>query len=315
MPSDKRARQRAYREQKRAAEEARRRRRRRLRVGGSGLVVIAVVIALIVLLSSGSTPKPVAAKSTSTTTVPKTPVTPCPPAGGSAKRVTHFDLPPPVCIDPTGTYDATVVTNAGTFVIQMKAAASLEAVNNFVYLALYRFFDGTTFPRVIPGFVIQGGSPDDNITSGPGYSFTGNLPPASCTAKKDCYPNYSVAMANSNGPSTDQSQFFIVLPGGGAELTRNYTLFGQVVSGTSVVDAIGKAGNANPTDNGMPPKVTYHIVSVTISQPGASSSTTVASGSSVPATTTPAPTTTATAHATTTPAPAATAHATTSTAS
>jgi cyclophilin family peptidyl-prolyl cis-trans isomerase len=329
VPSEKRARQRAYRNQKRAIEEQRRRRRRTARGLGSmgiGLVIVVGLIVLFVELSSGSgTPKKTATKATtttianvSTTTAAKVAATPCPPVTGSAKRVTVFSEAPPTCISPSATYDATVVTNAGTFVIEMPASASPAAVNNFVYLARYRFFDNTTFPRVMPGFVIQGGSPDDNITSGPGYSWTGNLPPASCTADKDCYPNYSVAMANSNGPSTNGSQFFIVLPGGGSQLTRNYTRFGQVVSGTSVVAKIGAGGNPDPSDNGMPPKITYHIIDVTITQTsgtqtsGTQTSGTQTSGTapssgavtsiSAPTTTAPASSTTAPASSTTAPA-------------
>ena len=75
--------------------------------------------------------------------------------------------------------------------------AQLKAVNNFVFLARYHFFDGIVFQRVIPGFVVQGGDPTGTGSGGPGYSWTGNTPPTTCQAKKDCYTPYEVAYANS----------------------------------------------------------------------------------------------------------------------
>jgi len=234
--------------------------------------VVGVVIGLVVLLSGSSskTTKKQATKSATTTTVVTGAATPtCPPttAAGASKRVTAFTKAPPACISHTAVLDATVKTDVGTFVIQMKAADSYASVNNFVFLARYHFFDNTTFPRVIKGFVVQGGSPNDTTSGGPGYSFTGNKPPASCTAKKDCYPIWSVAMANSTGPSTNGSQFFIVLPGGQVTLDAepNYSLFGQVIAGTSVVAKIGEDGSASTSSTGTP-KVTHRIISVTISQ-------------------------------------------------
>ena len=250
------------------------------------MLVVAVVVGLVFLLSSGSTPKPkksatgkstttasTKAGSTTTSTTSTTAVAAaaptCPPAtaAGAAKRVVDFTKAPPTCISPAGVYDATVVTDVGTFVIRMDAKASLAAVNNFVFLARYHFFDGTTFLRVIKGFVVQGGSPNGTGAGGPGYSFTGNIPPKGCTAKKDCYPVWGVAMANSAGPSTNGSQFFIVLPGGQTVLDQepNYTLFGQVVSGTSVVARIGNGGAPSGSSAGTP-KVVHHIVKVTITQ-------------------------------------------------
>ncbi len=279
------------RELKLAEQERKRKRSSSARKGAGAVVVVAVVVGLVVLLSSGGSAKKkvtvhvhhatatTAAASASTTTtsstVPGTPTTApvshtavapvCPPAtpAGSPKRVIAFTKAPPTCISPTGVYDATVETNAGTFVVRMDAKASLAAVNNFVFLARYHFFDLTVFHRVIPGFVVQGGDPTGTGTGGPGYDFTGNTPPASCKAKADCYPVGGVAMANSSGPSTDGSQFFIVLPGGQTTLDQepNYTLFGQVVRGMSVVDRIGAEGSASGT-----PKVLYHIVKVTITQ-------------------------------------------------
>jgi cyclophilin family peptidyl-prolyl cis-trans isomerase len=239
----------------------------------SALVVAAVVVGLVALLSGHSTPKKPAKKtSTTSTTIAKSKATPttlavaavaptCPPTAGAAKRVIKFTKAPPICIDKTGVYDATVTTDVGTFVIEMKAATNLTAVNNFVFLARYRFFDGVIFQRVIPGFVVQGGDPTGTGAGGPGYSWTGNTPAAACEKTSSCYPNWTVAMANSGTASSNESQFFIVLPGGGAQLSALYTVVGTVVSGTSVVAKIGADGAASGT-----PKHVHKMTKVTISE-------------------------------------------------
>lgn len=240
------------------------------------VVVVGIVIALVVLLSGGNKPKPSASKKSTTTTSAVTTTTSpkiaavaptCPPAtaAGAAKREILFTKAPPLCIPKTAVFDATVKTDVGTFVIRMDASSSLLAVNNFVFLARYHFYDGIIFHRVIPGFVVQGGDPSGTGEGGPGYEFTGNVPASSCTAKQDCYPLGSVAMANSSSsPKTDGSQFFIVVGTEGEQLPAEYTLFGQVISGMPVVQKIAADGDAS--DNGSPPKVTHHMISVTVSQ-------------------------------------------------
>jgi cyclophilin family peptidyl-prolyl cis-trans isomerase len=266
-----------------AEQERHRLRNQKIRRAVGAVIVVGVVVGLVFLLSHGSTPKKktttTTTTSTSTTTttsstqappttapVSHTAVAPvCPPTtpAGATKRVIKFTKAPPTCISATGVYDATISTDVGTFVVQMKAASSLAAVNSFVFLARYHYFDLTVFHRVIPGFVVQGGDPTGTGEGGPGYSFTGNTPPASCKAKSDCYPVWGIAMANSTGPSTNGSQFFIVLPGGQTTLDSepNYTLFGQVISGTKVVAKIGADGSSSGT-----PTVLHHIVKVTIAQ-------------------------------------------------
>ncbi len=251
-----------------AVVEQQRRRSRRLRRTAGAAVAIAVVVLLIVLLSSHSNPKKSASSTTtttasSTTTTVATAVAPtCPPAGGSATRVTSFTKAPGICISPTATYTATVKTDVGTFVITMPAPKSLLAVNNFVFLSRYRFYDTTTFHRVIPNFVVQGGDPTGTGNGGPGYTFTGNSPPAGCSPH--CYALGDVALANGSGVSSDGSQFFVVVGPAGEQLPPNYTKFGAVTSGMPVVQKIAADGNANSAANGVPPKVTHHIVSVTI---------------------------------------------------
>jgi len=74
--------------------------------------------------------------------------------------------PPPTEIDPNRSYSATVRTSRGDFTLQLNAGSAPVTVNNFVHLAGNRFYDGLTFHRVVPGFVVQGGDPDGNGTGG-----------------------------------------------------------------------------------------------------------------------------------------------------
>ncbi|MGA3354317.1 MAG: peptidylprolyl isomerase [Acidimicrobiales bacterium] len=237
MPTDKRARQRAAREQKQAVIQKSRKRRRNLR-RGVYLGIAAVAIVLIVFaVNSGSktaTPTTTTTSTTSTTTTTTTTTVPvaaatCPPTTGSTKRVLLFKSAPPNCIPASSVWDVTFKTTAGDVVERMSAAASYAAVNNFIFLSRYQYFNNTLFFRVLKGFVVQGGSPTDTDSAGatgkpgplesgyPGYSFTGNTPPSSCTktpAQAACYHPGEIAMANSTGPSTDRSEFFLILPGG-----------------------------------------------------------------------------------------------------
>jgi len=163
-------------------------------------------------------------------------------------------------IDASKTYRATVKTDAGSFVITLDAQHTPVTVNNFVFLAQNHFFDCVTFHRVIPNFMDQTGDPSGTGAGGPGYKLADELP-AKATPQ---YPIGSVAMANA-GPNTNGSQFFIVTGPEGESLAPNYTLFGQVTSGLAVAQKINNDGNADPTANGVPPKVIHRILSVTIS--------------------------------------------------
>jgi cyclophilin family peptidyl-prolyl cis-trans isomerase len=138
---------------------------------------------------------------------------------------------------------ATVKTSMGSFSMELYGDKAPIATANFVALARCGFYDGITFHRVIAGFVIQAGDPqtrtrrgpfDELGTGGPGYGFAIE-PPASGT-----YQRYVVAMANSSQPDSNGSQFFIDLVDLSQQLPPNYTIFGKVIDGTDVVDAIGQ---------------------------------------------------------------------------
>lgn len=128
----------------------------------------------------------------------------------------------------------TLKTNHGEIVFETYDIDASKAVTNFLTLADKGFYNGLTFHRVIPGFMIQGGDPSGNGTGGPGYSFEDELNPNTPSAKEG-YKRGVVAMANA-GPDTNGSQFFIMHKD--YPLPHNYTIFGKVVSGIAVVDAI-----------------------------------------------------------------------------
>jgi cyclophilin family peptidyl-prolyl cis-trans isomerase len=122
-----------------------------------------------------------------------------------------------------------IATAKGDIVFELFADTAPMAVSNFVYLTQKGYFDGLTFHRREPGFVIQGGDPNGNGTGGPGYEFEDELD------DDYAYERGIVAMAN-HGPDTNGSQFFIMLDDN--PLPKAYTVFGRVVEGMDTVDAI-----------------------------------------------------------------------------
>ena len=123
---------------------------------------------------------------------------------------------------------AVIVTNKGTIEFEIFGSEAPKAASNFIFLSKDGFYNGLTFHRVEPGFVIQGGDPLGNGTGGPGYKFEDE-------PVKRKYDKGIVAMANA-GPNTNGSQFFIMLADN--PLPPNYTIFGKVISGQDVVDQI-----------------------------------------------------------------------------
>ena len=154
-----------------------------------------------------------------------------PPLDGSAPVTKKFGSMPPMGIDPAKRYSVSMETTLGTMVIALDAAAAPLTVNNFVYLAAHHYYDGVIFHRTIKGFMCQGGDPEGSGRGGPGYKFGDELP------KPGKYQIGSVAMANA-GPNTNGSQFFIISGPSGVGLPPQYSLFGQVVKGLEVVEAM-----------------------------------------------------------------------------
>lgn len=170
---------------------------------------------------------------------------------------------PPMTIDPSKTYDASIRTDVGTFDVALDASTAPITVNNFVFLADHGFYHCVIFQRVIPGFMDQTGDPTGTGSGGPGYTIADEYPKKAANPA-DQYPLGSVAMANTGQPHTGGSQFFIVAGAEGEDLPPTYSLFGQVTSGMRVVQQINADGNASASANGVPPKVVHRILSVTI---------------------------------------------------
>ena len=180
---------------------------------------------------------------------------PCPAADGSSSVRRKFPKPPPMCIDVAKRHTAVMDTSMGSMTIALDAAAAPRTVNNFVVLARYHYYDGVIFHRIIEGFVCQGGDPTGRGRGGPGYRFPDELP------EPGRYELGSLAMANS-GPNTNGSQFFIISGSNGTRLPPQYSLFGKVVNGLDVVDAMQKV----TIDRNDRPLTDVTINSVTITE-------------------------------------------------
>jgi peptidylprolyl isomerase len=141
--------------------------------------------------------------------------------------------PPAMQLEAGKDYGATLHTSMGDIVVDLDEQGAPITVNNFVFLAQQGFYTNVPFHRVIKGFMIQTGDPTGTGAGGPGYKFKDE------PVTKD-YTRGTLAMANA-GPNTNGSQFFICQVDNTGKLQKNYTIFGNVVSGQDVVDAIANA--------------------------------------------------------------------------
>lgn len=140
----------------------------------------------------------------------------------------QYSAPPPMTVDPSKRYLATfTMENGDQFIVELYPDKAPITVNSFVFLAREGFFDGTTFHRVLPGFMAQGGDPTGTGSGGPGYRFVNE--DSDLTFDKAGL----LAMANA-GRDTNGSQFFITF-GPQPMLDGDYTIFGQVIEGLDVV--------------------------------------------------------------------------------
>lgn len=140
----------------------------------------------------------------------------------------QFNSCPPIVIQASKHYLATLKTAKGNIVIELLADKAYNTVNNFVFLAQNGWYDNTTFQRVVPGFVAQAGDPSGTGAGNPGYFIPDEIDSALRFDRAGL-----VGMAN-NGPGTNGGQFFITLAPA-ASLNGKYTLFGQVLSGLDVL--------------------------------------------------------------------------------
>ena len=165
---------------------------------GLGVVIAAVIIVMVVLA-----------------TMPEKPKT--------------YSAPPPMTIDTSKQYTATIETEKGDLVLELFASDVPVTVNNFVFLAREGFYDGLTFHRVVADFVVQGGDPAGDGRGGPGYQFDDEITEHTHVAG-------ALSMANS-GANTNGSQFFITFTPQ-HHLDGHHSVFGQLVEGMDVLESI-----------------------------------------------------------------------------
>lgn len=190
-----------------------------------GIVLVLIVGGIVWLVWSGG-------RSSAETSLPE-------------QAVEQYDAEPPMTIDVSKQYFATFkLAKGGEFVVELFDDQAPKTVNNFVFLARNGFYDGTTFHRVLDGFMAQGGDPTGTGAGGPGYQFEDEISPELTFDRAGL-----LAMANS-GPNTNGSQFFITyVPT--PHLTGLHTIFGEVIEGMEVVEGITRRDpNQNPDFQG-----------------------------------------------------------------
>lgn len=188
----------------------------------------------------------------------------------SEQTVYQWDQAPPLTIDSTKSYTATLETEVGEIIIALEANKAPVTVNNFVFLAREGYYDNTTFHRVIPDFMAQGGDRTGSGTGGSGYTIADEFHP---DLRHDSAGILS--MANKGSPETGGSQFFITLaatpwldgfnPDGtakncGASGVSCHSVFGRVTKGMDVLAQI------RVRDPGTDPNAGTRLLSVSITE-------------------------------------------------
>lgn len=206
--------------------------------------------------------------------------TPCPLADGSSPRTVSFTTAPAMCIDPAATYTAVIKTSKGQVLIRLDQQASPAAVNTFVYLARYHFYDGLEFHRVVSSFLMQAGDPTGTGEGGPGFTINAD-------AGSGAFSVGSVAMTG-KGTGTNGSQFFIVSGKSGVDnLTAvDYSPLGRVINGLPVVKAIDSLAVDPGDTQGKPPSTKVTIDQIDIRATGEQASTPSNASTTRPSTTT-----------------------------
>lgn len=156
----------------------------------------------------------------------------------------QWSSPPTMQIDPSKSYEAVFKTEIGDFRVRLFPEQASVTVNNFVFLARQGYYDNTTFHRVLPGFMAQGGDPTGTGGGGPGYAFEDEFDPDLQFDKPGL-----LAMAN-RGPDTNGGQFFITYAPT-PHLNGLHTIFGEVVDGAEVLSNLRpRDPQANPDTQG-----------------------------------------------------------------
>jgi cyclophilin family peptidyl-prolyl cis-trans isomerase len=239
----KRERQRLNREARRQAELAAIRRRKQMRMGRNIAIVAVPLVVVFIIFQLRS-------------------------SGGSSEPDRTFSRPPPVTIDTNKVYGATLDTSEGKITVALDASTAPRSVNNFVFLARKRFYDGLTFHRVAKDFVIQGGDPKGDGSGGPGYQLRD---PEAAELPANGYQAGSLAWAKGeqDPPGTAGSQFFIITsPGQGLDALNQppyqYGIIGNVADAGSLEVAQRIGALAPSSGDGKPTKrVTINRVTIT----------------------------------------------------
>lgn len=234
MGTAKRERKKANRELARQARVRRERMsvvRKRGILAGLGVPLLVLALFGLAKLKNGGDGTDAVVTSTTLAGRDITGETPCPAVTGE-ERVANFEKAPPMCIDPSKSYVALLDTTEGEIEVELDAAARPGTVNNFVVLARYHYYDGTTFFRTNTDIdIIQGGGLSN--TDGPGYTIADE-------GSGFTYSAGDLVMANGGQPNTGSAQFFF---GAGPKVSKldtqgSYVTFGRVKTGLDVLERI-----------------------------------------------------------------------------
>jgi peptidylprolyl isomerase/peptidyl-prolyl cis-trans isomerase B (cyclophilin B) len=179
----------------------------------------------------------------------------CPREDGKSKRQVIFEHAPGPCVDKTKTYDAVFETTAGRMTFQLFPSRAYNAVNNFVFLARYHFYDGLPFHKVAKDTFVQTGDPVQPGITGPGYEFADDGLPDSSSAYVTGALVYAHESANTNG-----SQILLITGDLGQTLKPVFPLFGRLKQGFNVLAKI----NAGASNDINTPLIRYAIQSIDI---------------------------------------------------
>jgi peptidyl-prolyl cis-trans isomerase B (cyclophilin B) len=252
-------------QQRRASREAQARKWKVIGVIAAAVVLLGGGSAVAVALTGSNSKSTNAATSPSASAKPSASAAPVvtakpgecayqPLTGQAAQSAKNVGTPPAKPV--TGTYQMTIDTNLGSIVIALDAKAPCT-VNSFDYLAAKKFFNNTICHRLTTqGLkVLQCGDPTGTGSGGPSYGFANeNVPPPGNPNSNATYTRGEVAMAHSNQPNSNGSQFFIVY--GDSPIPDDYTIFGKVTQGLDIVDKVAKAGTSDGSGDGTPKQKT-----------------------------------------------------------
>ncbi|MEO6712485.1 MAG: peptidylprolyl isomerase, partial [Mycobacteriales bacterium] len=267
MPGSKRQRELAHRRAERQAirrrEAAARRRKQRFIIGASGIGVLALLLTVFFVVQRNDDDKKPDDAAATASAEPKEVA--CGASAPTAAEPQRFPSAPPMTIDPTKKYVATIKTSCGEVVVDLAADKAPETINSFNFLAGKKFFDGSPCHRMLASeqtSVLQCGDPTGTGRGELGYNLKDeNLP----TAVTPPYPAGTLAMANSGRPNSGGSQFFFVIKE--SSFQPDYAVVGKVTKGLDVLEkilAIGDDGAFEPQPGGGAPNQRVFIESFTV---------------------------------------------------